>query len=247
MSQSPIKKNGFDFFWDNPAVYCSKLIKKNNDEEALPLLEEVIVQLRSLEIEQIGRYDKDQSELLAIMTMLYLTHRVIMKRKAHLDTYEVILDKLEEKWKYVVNNQKLAKFPFAFDYFTALLWQFKGMDRQAKEKLHLLAIQLEKDRSQEVIPKDSIGWPVLANIIYFWVWGNSLEEQIKLVYFELNRIYMRSKDYRTGYKILKKLIDTFPSDIEVLLKIAKYCHYIGRNKESKKYYSEFTILNRNQA
>jgi hypothetical protein len=30
------------------------------------------------------------------------------------------------------------------------------MDRQAKEKLHTLALELEKERSQEVIPKDSI-------------------------------------------------------------------------------------------
>jgi hypothetical protein len=30
------------------------------------------------------------------------------------------------------------------------------MDRQAKEKLHTLAFELEKERSQEVIPKDSI-------------------------------------------------------------------------------------------
>jgi hypothetical protein len=97
MSQSPIKKNGFDFFCDNPAVYCSKLIKKNNDEEALPLIEEVIVQLRSMDIEQIGRYDKVQSEVLGIMTMLYLTHRVIMQRKGQLETYEIIIDKLEEK------------------------------------------------------------------------------------------------------------------------------------------------------
>jgi len=55
---------------------------------------------------------------------------------------------------------------------------------------------------------------------------------------------MKSKDYRTGYKTLKKLVDLYPEDLEVLSRFAKYCHYIGRNKESKKYYTKFSELNK---
>ena len=64
------------------------------------------------------------------------------------------------------------------------------------------------------------------------------------MHFELNRLYMKAKDYRSGYKVLKKLVTLFPKDIEILSRFAKYCHYIGRNKESKKYFKAFSELNK---
>lgn len=84
---------------------------------------------------------------------------------------------------------------------------------------------------------------IAEKIKYFWVFGSWIEDHIKVVYFELNRLYMKSKDYRSGYKVLKKLVDLMPTDIEVLSRFAKYCHFIGRNRESKKYYKIFKELN----
>ena len=121
------------------------------------------------------------------------------------------------------------------------------MERQAKEKLHLLSNSIYKailSRSKESTKEDL---KVLSNRInFFWAFGDNLNEQYKLVNFELNRLYMKSKDYRWGYKVLKRLVDRFPNDVEILLRTAKYCHYIGRNKESKRYYELFMHINRSK-
>lgn len=53
------QKNAFDYFSDNPSIYCSKLIKKNDYKEGTTILEEIIVKLESLSDSKIGKYDKD--------------------------------------------------------------------------------------------------------------------------------------------------------------------------------------------
>jgi len=83
------------------------------------------------------------------------------------------------------------------------------MDRQVKEKLHLMSIELAKAQADEqskynIPSKENIECPVEKHLYYFWVFGNNIDEQFKLVNFELNRLYMRSRDYRSGYKVLKK-------------------------------------------
>jgi hypothetical protein len=107
------------------------------------------------------------------------------------------------------------------------------MDRQSKEKmtsdsqsvgavssplikLHLMQIELLKahnavksgvklsDLRNFPPAKEEIACSVEKHIYYFWVFGHNIDEQLKLVCFELNRLYMRSKDFRTGYKVLKK-------------------------------------------
>lgn len=183
-------KNAFDYFCDNPAVYCSKLIKKNEYKEGTQILEEIIVKIESLPDSKIGKFDKDNCEVLAILVLLFFLFKLKMT-----DAFESILDKLEDKQKKLISEGKIDGNLFAFDYFTVLLWQSKGMERQAKERLHLLAMNLEKNF--EIQPtKESIDDTVVKHILYFWVFGNSIQEQLKLVYFELNRLYMKCKDYR---------------------------------------------------
>lgn len=60
------QKNAFDYFSENPSIYCSKLIKKNDYKEGSTILEEIIVKLESLSDSKIGKYDKDYCEILAI-------------------------------------------------------------------------------------------------------------------------------------------------------------------------------------
>lgn len=255
-------KNAFDYFKENPAVYLSKLIKKNDPKEGWAILEEVILQVESLKEPTINEYDRDDCEVWATFVMLFFLHKLKMQ-----PVFETLMDKLEDMFNQLQQNGKLNSKPFAYEYFTVLLWESKSMERQAKEKLHILSVQLlkrkqELENSNQTEPRE---WPVTKHLAanttlktkdnqkivdcnwfgkYFWVFGNNIDEQIKLVFFELNRLYMKSKDYRWGYKVLKKCVNALPADIETLLRIAKYCHYIGRNKESKKYYEMFSKINR---
>lgn len=113
------------------------------------------------------------------------------------------------------------------------------MDRQAKETLHLMAGKLMKkieqceSQNQDFLAEnkkmtmsekftlfacdDTLGdeyYDENPSILY--------KAKLKLVYFELNRLYMRSKEYKCGYNVLKKLIKIMPTDVEVLPRIAKY-------------------------
>jgi FtsZ-binding cell division protein ZapB len=83
--------------------------------------------------------------------MLFFLHKIKLY-----EVFETILDKLEEKIKQAIDKGKLDRRPFAFEYYTVLLWQTKSMDRQAKEKLHLLSVELQKLKDQGFPSKDAI-------------------------------------------------------------------------------------------
>uniref|UniRef100_A0A7S3NZD8 Uncharacterized protein n=1 Tax=Euplotes crassus TaxID=5936 RepID=A0A7S3NZD8_EUPCR len=132
---------------------------------------------------------------------------------------------------------------FAVDYFDVLI-------SESKEKLHVMRRYLLDEHAKTASGGASVPSrtqseefeKILSKIKYFWPFGPTIEAQLKVVHFELNRLYLKSKDFRSGYNILKKLIQILPNDIDVVSRFAKYCHFIGRNKESRKYYQKLAEL-----
>lgn len=187
----------------------------------------------------------------------------LLIQQKEIDVFDTIMDKVEESLKSLKSQGLIDEFPFVFEYFVVILWEFKNMDRQAKEKLHSLSNLLLK-RKEEIDAQGNepeIECPVKRNVDnLFGLMGSNIKEKLKLIYFELNRLYTKNKDFKWGYKVLKKWISILsvqnsengnisvkPSDVDWLLRIAKYCHFIGRNKESRKYYDTFQALTSQQA
>ena len=76
------------------------------------------------------------------------------------------------------------------------------MDRQAKEKLHLMAAQLKKikDSQQDVEriePFKNLQFSLQPDEkqCTLEVFSNNVDDQLKLVCFELNRLYMKRMTY----------------------------------------------------
>ena len=113
------------------------------------------------------------------------------------------------------------------------------MDRQAKETLHTMANKLTKKIEQcESQNKDLIAEDknlTMSEKFALFAFDDTLGDEyydenpslhykakIKIICFELNRLYMKSKEYKCGFNVLKKLIEITPTDLEVLQRIAKY-------------------------
>lgn len=134
------------------------------------------------------------------------------------------MDKVDEMIKEMIKTGDLKEPPLAFEYYTVLLWQSKSMDRQCREKLHLITRKLsEKKKSKSNSPDiDLLSTNKNSLSENFWLFGTDIDDQLKVVFFELSRLYMRNKDYRSGYKVLKNLIELIPTDVDALIRIAKY-------------------------
>mmetsp|Transcript_28021 Transcript_28021/g.32108 ORF Transcript_28021/g.32108 Transcript_28021/m.32108 type:complete len:106 (+) Transcript_28021:155-472(+) len=105
------------------------------------------------------------------------------------------MNKLEDKLKVMLRSGKIQSLPFSYEYFTVLLWEIKGTETQAKEKLHLMSNEISQKIKSDPIENPDFKLPY-ARVVYFWVFGDSIHEQFKVVNFELNRLYMKHKDYR---------------------------------------------------
>ena len=61
-------------------------------------------------------YDKDELEILATLVLIFF-----LFHQKHYPKFEVMLNKLEDKFKLIMDQRKLDKFPFSFEYFSGNL------------------------------------------------------------------------------------------------------------------------------
>ena len=213
-------------------LYLNKLVKSGDYKQACGILEEIIMHIESLPpLTQINGAEKSDCELLASFFLLFFLYRI-----GNNEVYETMLEKVETVVTTLISKGDLTEPPFAFEYFTILNWQSKSMDRQAKEKLHLMGIhltnrinQIRAGGSEPAHKKLKMSEDLFTLFSYDNNIGDDhssstahLEAKLKLTYFELNRLYMKTKEYRSGYKVLYKLVEVSPLDVEVLLRTAKY-------------------------
>ncbi|CAI2360715.1 unnamed protein product [Moneuplotes crassus] len=241
-----------EMFIEDPTTYLCKLVKKGCNPDTFEILEQILSQLEAgfeLNVPENPLSTLKHKEIVQILVYMVYVYLNIVDKLQKRDPKDkqqsardsTILHKFHEFQPILESIGE--EHIFAVDYFDVLI-------SESKEKLHVMRRYLLDEHAKTASGGTSVPSrtqseefeKILSKIKYFWPFGPTIEAQLKVVHFELNRLYLKSKDFRSGYNILKKLIEILPNDIDVVSRFAKYCHFIGRNKESRKYYQKLAEL-----